>query len=319
VLDRKLVARATTLEDEGNYVDAVECWREVVEGERNVEALTGLGRSALLAGRVDEAEASLREAIGISPGANEPYLLLGRHYLEAQRFDEATRVLHDSLERIGDRPDTLVTLGETYRRLGESEKARELFQQAIALDDMDGELWYRVGLTHRGDDPAAQSAFQRSLQLDANHTGSLSELGLILWRSGHADEGEASVRRAIEVDHDNVWAHVHLGTIVLTKDPVTAEREFRIALGIWDDVPLFHTDLGDALVLQDRWDEAEAAYKDALALDVNNYLSNLSYGRFLNVRQEFARAIVYLERALRADPGNRRAVRALEEARAHLR
>jgi hypothetical protein len=75
------------------------------------------------------------------------------------------------------------------------------------------------------------------------------------------------------------------------------------------------------LIRSRRWarlPEAEASYRSALAIDVNDYLVNLRYGQFLESRGRLTKATIYLERALASDPGNSRALALLERIRTVL-
>src|SRR5262249_43938162 len=90
-----------------------------------------------------------------------------------------------------------------------------------------------------------------------------------------------------------------------------AEREFRLALALWPDLPLFHCQLGDVLMRLRREAEAEAAYTRALSLDINYYLANLRMGQLLKHHGYYGPARKYIERALHADPANREAREAL--------
>jgi Flp pilus assembly protein TadD len=192
--------------------------------------------------------------------------------------------------------------------------ARCSFKRALELEPDHSEAWYGIGLTIRFSDSAqALDMFRESIRTDESHGAAHRELGHMLWRTGELMAAEQHVRRALELGPGDAWAHNYLGHLLVGREALDeATSEFRKAIAL-SPTPFFHTSLGDALAKQGDLVEAEQAYKDALALDTNNALSNLRYGQLLKRRQRLSRATRYLRRALHANPSDRRPQLALGE------
>ena len=64
--------------------------------------------------------------------------------------------------------ETLVTLGKSKLEEGDFDKALDLFQQAILLDQKDPDLWNLIGITLRsmGRHHEAVECFNKSLNID---------------------------------------------------------------------------------------------------------------------------------------------------------
>ncbi len=89
-----------------------------------------------------------------------------------------------------------------------------------------------------------------------------------------------------------------LGQLILATDPAGAERHFAAAIAANPSNARAHAGLGDALKLQERWQEAGPHFERALALDPEGLLTQLDYAEYLHesaVRAGLGRA----ERAAR--------------------
>jgi len=93
-----------------------------------------LGLAYLKTGREQEGEARITKALALNPRFRygEPYLRLGEHYLEGQRYEEALAMLHKLGEIHSSSVEGLYLLGEVHRRMGRIEQARESYRNGIA-------------------------------------------------------------------------------------------------------------------------------------------------------------------------------------------
>jgi Tfp pilus assembly protein PilF len=78
--------------------------------------------------------------------------------------------------------------------------------------------------------------------------------------------GMAALKEALQLDPENAQYHNTLGLVLLNLGrPVDAQAEFLTAIGLEKTSPDLQHNLGIALAQQNRFDDAIAAYKKALA------------------------------------------------------
>ena len=91
-----------------------------------------LGVLLLRQGRLDEAEALLRESLRADPAFPQGHYQLGVALEKAGRYDEATKELEEAARRDASYPEPQYALARIHRRRGDTEKADralELFQK----------------------------------------------------------------------------------------------------------------------------------------------------------------------------------------------
>lgn len=122
-----------------------------------------------------------------------------------------------------------------------------------------------VSLSYLGKQLEAEEAWNQAANLDSLHAESVYNRTSLQWRAGVIETDEAR-RRLIQVQADRPWAGAYLGYFSLEQAlPEQAERELAAALKrpeIASDGSAWRA-LGDALMCQSRFAEAEQAYDKA--------------------------------------------------------
>jgi len=87
-------------------------------------------------GKIQEAIAECKLAIGIDPEFGNPYNDIGAYLIDLKRFDEAIPWLEQALtaKRYDPRHFPYFNLGRVYLAKGLISRAREQFQQALQID-----------------------------------------------------------------------------------------------------------------------------------------------------------------------------------------
>lgn len=105
-------------------------------------------RSALIAGRVDEAERRFAALAKSNPELGGPHANLAVIYRQANKLPQAA----DALERaVAANPNQAVyfnQLGIVYRMMGQFTKARDAYDKAIALDPNYALAYLNLGILH---------------------------------------------------------------------------------------------------------------------------------------------------------------------------
>ena len=89
---------------------------------------------ALKSGRLDEAERGYRSIIESNPELGGPHANLGVIYRNANKFTEALAEFNQAVRLSPKQPVYLNQLGITSRQMGQFDKARDAYEQALALD-----------------------------------------------------------------------------------------------------------------------------------------------------------------------------------------
>lgn len=171
-LSRILLLRAQTYKDENKTEQALEIMDRLIESNPEEDQYYLMaGEFYYEAGQMDQAERLLRRAIELSPESSEPYNALGYFFAEAGvrldealvlveralelnpeawhitdslgwvyyqqgKYEKAVEILSDAVARMGQGTDPVVYehLGDAYIKLGEGERAREIWSKALDLN-----------------------------------------------------------------------------------------------------------------------------------------------------------------------------------------
>lgn len=193
------------------FVDAAQMFNRAVElNDRLMTAFVGLGVAQRVAGREQEARASLDLAASLEPNS----VLL---------FSEASRLQR---KVTGRRAGTLATvevgeaetIGETLRR----------YQRAIAARPAQADLHYRYGLLlrHVGRLADAICAFREALTISPSYLKAMIKLAVCLKETGQGEEADALFARAVTLEDRDVPLHYELALLFAQRNhfDLTVER-----------------------------------------------------------------------------------------------
>ena len=177
------------------------------------------------------------------------------------------------------------------------------------------EIHFQLGVDaiNRGNLPKAFDELLTAEKLDPKRADIQAMLGYAWMLRGDMDKAETWFKRAVRHHPDSsIWTNY--GVLMLRmKKPKRAEEYFRKALDDprYPHPDIAYIDLGDALLMQGRFNEAIAAYRQARAINPLQEFSRLkeadAYLRY--DRPAYARALY--ETILRDKPGYRPALEAL--------
>jgi serine/threonine protein kinase/tetratricopeptide (TPR) repeat protein len=211
-------------------------------------------------------------------------------------------------ERIDLPPAKAVLLARLLDQLGQPglrDLAEKVCQRVYRRHPGDAQLNLVLAqLGTRG--PRQQEAlgyWRAFLALRPHSADAYASFAAVLLQMGRRAEAEATVVEAIRLDGRSYRAHSVLGSIRMQQGRLPqAEDCFRTALrGQYPVLCMGNYNLAVALLRQDKIDEAEASYKEA----VKHYYSHASYHEFgvlLYSRGRPAQAVPYLRKAVELKP-----------------
>ncbi|MBF0408853.1 MAG: tetratricopeptide repeat protein [Candidatus Riflebacteria bacterium] len=119
--------------------------KKLLADPKNTTLRCNLAKAYSRLGRFDDAIVEFKTCIDIDPRP-EYYNELGKTYLNAGRYEEATATFEIVLEKNARWPDTFLHYALTRRSTGDLEKADQLLQQALVLNPR-----YREALNQRAE------------------------------------------------------------------------------------------------------------------------------------------------------------------------
>ena len=137
---------------------------------------------------------------------------------------------------------------------------------------------------------------------------------------GHWKDTESLFRHAVAVTRDNHAAHSNLGNALLKQDRLDeASKAYRRALETWPRYPDANNNLGLILTRDGRWEEAIRYYEKALDADPEHIMAHLNMADALAVLGRLSDAVSYYRDAVAISPDLGQAHNALGVALARLR
>lgn len=306
---------------------------------RNIPALMGLARLALLHGRSDEALALLQRVQAVEPAHPEGLALTGVYWMTKGDFERAVAALEQAKASNPAFPMIHFNLGKAYAGAGRMQAAEGALREAIRLAPDHTDAWCELGnvQANSGRLRDAIHSLLRSIRANRRNVraylavGALYEragktaLMLRLYRSGlrhnpdaiplleriaslHAARFEFRQALAVALQilkrRNGAGDYLRLGTYaVALGDLETAEKAFHKALAKNSTSWEAHYNLAELYMSARLMDKARQHYRSALDAAPSAYEPLNGMGLFtLSVDHDPARAVELLLHAVEAAP-----------------
>ncbi len=160
---------------------------------------------------------------------------MGRVDAAMGEVGRATRHYEQALEKEPKSKPLLFSLGGLYQKLGEYEKAEEVYRRLLVLYPRDAEGHICLGnvlLAHKKFELAAKE-FSTALEFDRNSAVACRNLGYAELRAGAPFSAVKTLERAVTLDPTNALARFDLGmAYAATAQQAEAQKAFRSGLAI---------------------------------------------------------------------------------------
>jgi tetratricopeptide (TPR) repeat protein len=220
----------------GDYYSEESLWRGVLaQRPLNPRGHVNLAVVLLRKRAVDEAILELNTALAIKPSERNARRLLGIAYEGLGNDDEALANFSAAVVDDPEDPNAHFLLGKQYQERGRLADARPEYETALRLSPKYAEAHHKRGtlLWEMGETGEAKNEFLAAITLSPNYADPYDDLALFFWSTGEQE---------------------------------TALRNWRRALSLELPPPSAHNNLGAALALLGRFDEAKPHLQKALAL-----------------------------------------------------
>lgn len=331
----EFVSEANTLMSRLKFPEAEACFRQAVALDpRNLGALLGLARIALLQERAEEAMPLLDRALSAHPEHPEALALIGMYWMAKASFDRAIETLERARAFGPALPLVHLHLGKCYSAVRRFGPAEESLRQSLCLTPFNCEAHTQLGLVQAetGRLKEAVDSLLAAIRIDPRYVKAYLEAGLLYERAGKTDhlvrlyrtglrhnpgslpllERLASLHAArfefrpafavavrILRKRKGYGDYLRLGTYAIAlKKLETAERAFRSALAIDPEAWEAHYNLAELYMSAQLMDQARDHYAAAVARGAGHYEPLNGMGLFaLMVEHDYDRAIDLLCRA----------------------
>ena len=263
-----------------------------------------LGVFFLDSGRMDEAIACYRKALGLRPFA-PAHNNLANALRARGRLAEALGHYAQAVQLEPQFADGWSNYGAALREAGRIDEAIPALERAVALFPQSWSAASNLGMAYlaRNRVEPAIACQRRALELKPDSAEVLSHLGNALAAAARWDEAEACYRQAIEKAPRYADAHNNLGMLRVERGDVAgAAASFRRALDLKPAFSEATNNLGLLLQQEGRADEAIELYRAAMAADPRNARAEYNLGIALVSRFEFARGWAHCERRYETIP-----------------
>jgi len=265
-----LLKEAESLQQAGKLDEAIKDYRLIIAKYPNVAPVrSNLGAALAAAGRYEEAIIEYKHALRLQP-LPQIRLNLALAYYKAVQLTEAVRELLPLHAADPGNLQIALLLGDCYFRMGQFKKVAELLEPLEAAHSDEEALIYLLGMS--------------------------------FIRGGEVQKGEVLVNKILR-NGDSAEAHLMLGAARLEiYDASGAVDELSTAVKLDPKLPLAHYLYGNALLTLGHRDDAMQCFREELAIDPNEFGSNLYLGVLLNQAEQYKEAVPYLTRALQVRP-----------------
>lgn len=261
----------TAIEAElGLLVDALAGCQRVHELDTgNAEAYSMRGRLLASQGRMDEAQAALVQALELDPDDGDAWNTLAGIHLRQAKFAEAAQDAEKAIRLLPQSVEALVNRGNALSGLGRFEDALSACARAVTLDGRNGLAWGSLALVRERMEnwAEARNAYKRMLECLPNNLGGMLGLGRAHCALGEFESAGQVLSQALTRYPKEAEVHRGLGVLQLEKgNEQLAEHHLREAITLNESGVAARVDLGNLLQKQQRYQEAENCYAQALAV-----------------------------------------------------
>jgi tetratricopeptide (TPR) repeat protein len=263
-------------------------------------------------------------AVAIRPNSVAAHNNLGNALREQKKLDEAIAAYRTAIDldpKYAKAPNNLGCL--LCDDLRDYENAAVCFRKAIELDPKDASAHCNLGnvLVKQNRLDEAVDSYKRATDLEPEYASAYRGLGNVLHFQKNLDEAIAAYRKAIDLEPTYAQAHNSLGCLLCDdlRDYENAAVCFRKAIELDPMYSRAHNGLGNALLRQNRLDEAIDKFKRAIEIDPKDPLPYKNLGNALRLQKKLDEAIACGKTAVELDPNDALAWFLLHAATRELR
>jgi tetratricopeptide (TPR) repeat protein len=218
-------------------------------------------------GRVKQAEALLRNVVGLRPRHADARNLLGVVQYRMGVHEDAMKSVREAIRLNPNNTNYYCNLGEMERQAGHLDIAAASLNKAIAIDPNCVQAHNNMGIVHydRREFAKAADAYRKAITLKPDHAEAFNNLGNALRALGKPNEAIVAYENAIEQRESYAEAYNNMGVMLRELAKLEeAEMAFRRAVGIRPNYIEATNNLGNLLIFHKRYEDALRLLGDLL-------------------------------------------------------
>lgn len=184
-----------------------------------IAATVAMGRHYHARGQIKPAEGCYRQVLALDPNNPDALHLLGVVEFQANRFEEALKLIKRAIRGNAQDPAMFVNLGLAYRRTNNDEMAIEAYQAGLAIDPNFWDALYNLGRLHldayKFDD--AIPLYERCIALRPTEAEAYNNLGTAYKYKGDGDKAVAAFEKAIRLAPNYGPAYGNIAAVFLDR------------------------------------------------------------------------------------------------------
>ena len=186
--------------------------KQGIKQDRFHELYNTLGITLKAAGKLREAEVSLRKAVSLSPNFHVPHINLGNTLLELGRAADAVECFKKAISLKPDFAEAHVNLANTLQVLGKLVEAEASYEEAISLNPEHFVAHNNLGFTlsSLGRSAEAEKHYKKAIALNAEYPEAYVNVGNLYYGMQKLKEAEKNYRKAIEIKPDYAEPYLNL-------------------------------------------------------------------------------------------------------------
>jgi tetratricopeptide (TPR) repeat protein len=271
----------------------------------SVDAIVKLGQFYITQHKLEEAEIALRKAGEVDPGAALPRILLAHIYIDSGRLPEAERLCEELKRRWPDDPDAYGALAAFYEATGQKDRALAEFRTLTAARPRDLEIKARLASTliDLGRTDEAAPLCDELLRANVGDPQAVFLNGRILLSQARYDEAKHALTQSAQSFPKSALVYYLLGVAESSLgDPASARTSFARALDLSPAMTDAAVALADLDARNGDYDEALRLASEVLRANPNSTLAYVVSARVSIARGNLSQAKTQLQSALDRDP-----------------
>ena len=290
----------------GDSATAVDLISHAIElAPQNASFHCNLGNALLGLGRVEDAEASYRQAISRKADFPLAHFNLGRLLASTGRPNDAAASFHRAIQLQPDFADAHYNLALIHQNQRSWVAAISGYQRTLMVRSDHAEAWNNLGLVlkEQGSLSEAVQCYQRAIQVRPAYAEAFNNLGVAYRELRETQRALECYTRSLQLKSDHAAAFNNLGNLLLSMGrPSDAVTCLKRAVELQPGFAEAFTNLGAALQDLRRLNEAEECLRASLRLNPDDAATLQSLGNVVRDGGDTAEAIACYRRALDLNP-----------------
>ena len=282
---------AQVAQAKGQYAKALDLWGKVLHINPRLPGIRNKLAGVLIdSGKMDEAIAVLKKELEISPEErSQAYFLLGKAYLQLQKYDKAQESYEAAVAIRPDYASAWYGLATVHARLGHRQQSGQSMEKFRKYMEVSGEsMESRTGRAAGRDGDRSRERSQQELAA-VHRLAALAHtsVGAVYSARGYHHRAKPHWQRAAELDPKDAKCRVELAA--LYRKGGKYEKAIAVCEQLVKIDPtnaVFHSNLGVLYAEMNRLDAALAAAQRAIDLDPDSPISRRVYQQIQKKRKQ---------------------------------